>query len=144
MVQLRVWLVLPTTPTHIYTPHTHHTHIYTPHTSHTHTHTYTHHTHTPHIHIYTPHTTHTYAAHTHKHSRSWRASKLAPALHNLRSQAIDPADVDIHVVKVVRIGRVVSCGPPLWVRTGVLEPVCLQLTLVIHTVKPYHLGRMKH
>lgn len=57
------------------------------------------------------------------------------------AKVVEHHDVGIHVIQVVAVGRVLFACPVIWARALVREHVVTVLGLIIHTVKPCHLGR---
>lgn len=59
------------------------------------------------------------------------------------AEVVQHHDVGVHVVQVVAVGRVLLAGPDVRAGALVREHVVTVLGLVVHTVKPCHLGRRR-
>lgn len=59
------------------------------------------------------------------------------------AEVVEHHDVGVHIVQVVAVGRVLFTGPDVRARALVREHVFAVLGLIIHAVKPCHLGRRR-
>lgn len=59
------------------------------------------------------------------------------------AEVVEHHDVGVHVVQVVAVGRVLLTGPDVRAWALVREHVFAVLGLIIHAVKPRHLGRRR-
>ena len=59
------------------------------------------------------------------------------------AEVVQHHDVGVHVVQVVAVGRVLLAGPDVRAGALVREHVVTVLGLIIHAVKPRHLGRRR-